>query len=117
MSNSFFDNKTPESYCASIISFDDDYYYGQFYRRYEDGFKQFLCNFKLDLDESALITVENTDFIDRQICNDFEVDLNQTRNDRILSLLETFENEICKSSDLIFKVLKSDGGTVHLIIK
>jgi len=117
MSNSFFDDKIPESYCVSIISFDDDYYYGQLYRRYEKGFKQFLCGFKLDLDENALVTLDEVDFLDRQICIDFEIDLDETQNDRVLLFLDMFESELFKTGPSIFKTIKQHGGTYHQRIR
>lgn len=81
MENSFFNNKQAIAYKVLITSFDDDYYYGTFYRAYEGGFKQHIGNIYLDFDD------QDDDFPhsyvyfscpviihDRQLFVDFELD-------------------------------------------
>jgi hypothetical protein len=102
---------TATSYNAIITSFDDDYYYGTFYRRYEEGHRQFLSHFYVCLDsEASSLYFDGADKIDQQTLTDFEVDG--------LFLLENkLFKTIYESDNTIFQAVKKEGGRIDLILR
>ena len=123
---SFFNNKTAIAYRVVITSFNDDYYYGSFYREFEGGFKQHIVNFHLDLDDNDALdpnydfphsylhfNPEKDHYHDRQLFIDFKLD-EVERDDADIE--RVIERVILKWSNLIYKALKQDGKTFDLLI-
>lgn len=109
--NSTFDTMTATSYNAIITSFDDDYYYGTFYRRYEEGHRQFLSHFYICLDsEASSLYFDGADKIDEQTLTDFETDDTDRLEDELFKT-------IYESDNIVFQAVKKEGGRIDLILR
>ena len=109
--NSTFDTLTATSYNAIITSFDDDYYYGTFYRRYEEGHRQFLSHFYVCLDsEASSLYFDGADKIDEQTLTDFETDDTDRLEDELFKT-------IYESGNIVFQAVKKEGGRIDLILR
>ncbi|MGZ8220373.1 MAG: hypothetical protein ACXWT0_01865 [Methylobacter sp.] len=116
MPNSFFDNKTATSYKALIFAFDDDYYYGAFYRQYEGDFKQFLApiyfdrddvNFEEESKDFSLLYFNPNNNIDSQTLIDFE-------KEYMDELESAFGKIMYQHREAIAQALKKDGKTIEI---
>ena len=117
---SFFSDKTAVAYKVTITSFDDDYYYGTFYREYEKGFKQFIGNVYIDLDDDANdyphthLFFSNEIGYDRELFTDFELD--DVEQDAS-QLEDAVSRIVMRSARIIYRAVKQDGKTIDLIIE
>lgn len=117
---SFFSDKTAVAYKVTITSFDDDYYYGTFYREYEKGFKQFIGNVYIDLDDDANdyphthLFFSNEIGYDRELFTDFELD--DVEQDAS-QLEDAVSRIVTRSARVIYRAVKQDGKTIDLIIE
>lgn len=113
-----FNKRTALSYNVRIISFDEDYYYGQFYRVYEGNLKRFLSNFKLDLDNGvASVFLDRDNNLDRQAFDDFGVEFPDDKDLLRDQINERISEALQPSVTTIFQVIKQEGGTIEFIIR
>jgi len=108
-----FEGLKVEAYKLMLVSFDDDYYYGQVYREYANGaknpLKEFLFNVELDLD-ILLVIISGNLFVDRAVYKDFKLDPADYLKQEMLS--EAIERTFDKYDvAMIERVMKEDGCT------
>lgn len=122
-SNSSFFGMCAVAYKLILVSYDDDYYYGQVYRSWKaenagdvHHLKQFITNVKVDLDDFAEVHLTETINIDRQTIVDFEIE--STGKDQYEEFCEVISNAIPDHMQpFIYEVIKLKGGYFDLIIK
>jgi len=105
-----FTDKTAIAYKAIITSFDDDYYYGTFFREYEDGCKEYLSAFYICLDsENSSLYFDGTDKLDEHTLTDFVADDTDRLEDEMFKI-------IYQSAHAIHSALKIEGKMIELEI-
>ncbi|MBE0438067.1 MAG: hypothetical protein IBX56_19990 [Methylomicrobium sp.] len=120
MNKSFFDGKIASGYRLDIVSFDDDYYYGIFYRSYEHEnpakmYREHISFMKIDLDNPIQVLLDSVTEPDRQTYIDFEIDY--LVEDRDYLLQEKIENIIEPQAHAIFSAVKREGLKIDLILR
>jgi len=98
-----------KSYEVTIVSFDDDFYYGTFYRKDEESRRHHLFTMQLDLDDCCERVMPDTStFVDMQTYVDFEID--PLDSDRRHLLADKISDVLKKKAREIYQVVKVHGA-------